>query len=126
MWSGIKQLALPLCLLAALAMAALINLQLKGTPMVRSSPRYPIYTLGDADDARRLAQGERIVKLGPCLFGLYSGTLAFDSLQDAQDYLGARGLNKQQWQIFRLSGDFRLDVSDGLSNKTLLLQPLVP
>lgn len=126
MFGLIRRFSLPLGLLLALGMAALINLQLNSVPMVRSQPRHPVYTLSHTSDAEALARGESIVKLGPCLFGLYSGTQAFASAADARDYRGARGLDHQTWRIFRLSGDYQLDVTDGVLNKSLQLVELMP
>lgn len=126
MFGLIRRFSLPLGLLLALGMAALINLQLNSVPMVRSQPRHPVYTLSQTSDAEALARGESIVKLGPCLFGLYSGTQAFASTADARDYRGARGLDHQTWRIFRLSGDYQLDVTDGVLNKSLQLVELMP
>jgi len=126
MFGLIRRFSLPLGLLLALGMAALINLQLNSVPMVRAAPRHPVFTLSQASDAEALARGESIVKLGPCLFGLYPGTQAFASVADARDYQGARGLDNQQWRIFRLSGDYRLDVTDGVLNKSLQLVAPIP
>ena len=126
MFGLIRRFSLPLGLLLALGMAALINLQLNSVPMVRSQPRHPVYTLSHTSDAEALARGESIVKLGPCLFSLYSGTQAFASTADARDYRGARGLDHQTWRIFRLSGDYQLDVTDGVLNKSLQLVELMP
>ncbi|GAA4499398.1 hypothetical protein [Pseudaeromonas paramecii] len=126
MFGLIRRFYLPLGLLLALGMAALINLQLNSVPMVRTAPRHPVYTLSQASDADAVARGESIVKLGPCLFGLYPGTQAFPSEADARDYRGARGLDSQQWRIFRLSGDYQLDVTDGVLNKSLQLAELMP
>lgn len=126
MFGLIRRFSLPLGLLLALGMAALINLQLNSVPMVRSQPRHPVYTLSHTSDAEALAREESIVKLGPCLFGLYSGTQAFASTADARDYRGARGLDHQTWRIFRLSGDYQLDVTDGVLNKSLQLVELMP
>ncbi len=126
MLDRLTRVLLPLCLLLALLMAASIDLLRASVPMVRQAPRHPIYALGSPADADELAAGEQILKYGPCLFGLYPGALVFSSPQQARDYLGLQGLPVAKWRLFQLSGDFRLDVSDGVLNKTLQLSHPMP
>jgi len=125
MLDSLKRYLLPLTLLLALLMAGSIDLLLASVPMVRSSPRHPVYSLGSPSEATALAAGEQILRFGPCLFGLYPGALAFSSPWQARDFLGLQGLPRAKWRLFQLSGDYRLDVTDGVLNKTLRLGRLV-
>ncbi|WP_320153598.1 hypothetical protein [uncultured Tolumonas sp.] len=81
----------------------------------------PIYTISSPDDATALAQGKTVIKLGPCLFGLYPGAMAFKSQTEAKDFIGLKGYDPKKWRIFQLSGDYQLDVTEGVLNKTLQL-----
>lgn len=116
-----KRLLIPIFLLLCIAIAVGVNLQLVSAPMIRSNPMNPVYTLGDSSDAADLAKGKEVIKLGPCMFGLYPGAMAFRSEQEAKDFLGLKGYDPKKWLIFQLSGDYRLDVTDGVLNKTLAL-----
>ena len=77
--------------------------------------------LRSKDDAVALAKGKTVFKMGPWLYGLYSGAIAFKSVADAKDFLTQKGYEPQRWRIFKLSGDYKLDVTDGVINKTLAL-----
>jgi len=39
----------------------------------------------------------------------------------AKDFMGLKGYEPAEWRIFQLSGDYQLDVTDGVLNKTLQL-----
>ena len=63
--------------------------------------------------------------LGPWCYGLFTGTQAFASTSEATDFLRLQGLSPERWQIYQASGDYQLDVTDGVLNKTLqLVRPL--
>ena len=116
-----KRFMIPLSLIIFVMVAAWVDIQRLSVPMVRPSPVHPVYTISSPDDAIALAQGKTVVKLGPCLFGLYPGAIAFQSLTQAKDFIGLKGYEPEKWRIFQLSGDYQLDVTEGVLNKTLQL-----
>lgn len=116
-----KYLLLPLSLLIFLGVAAFIDYQKNNIPMIRAEPAHPVYTISSKDDATALAKGKTVLKMGPWLYGLYSGAIAFQNAADAKDFLAQKGYESQKWRIFELSGDYKLDVTDGVINKTLAL-----
>lgn len=116
-----KRFLIPLSLIIFIAIAVGINLQLTSAPMIRTNPQNPVYTLGSKDEASDLSHGKQVIKLGPCLFGLYPGAIAFRSVQQAKDFIGLKGYDADKWIIFQLSGDYQLDVTNGVLNKTLSL-----
>ncbi len=116
-----KSLLILLSLVAFLSVAALIDYQKKSIPMIRSEPAHPVYTISQKDDAIALAKGKTVLKMGPWLYGLYSGAIAFKNIDEAKDFLAQKGYELQKWRIFKLSGDYKLDVSEGVLNKTLAL-----
>ena len=116
-----KRFMIPLSLIIFVMVAAWVDIQRLSVPMVRPSPLHPVYTISSPDDAIALAQGKTVVKLGPCLFGLYPGAIAFQSLTQAKDFIGLKGYEPEKWRIFQLSGDYQLDVTEGVLNKTLQL-----
>lgn len=116
-----KRFLIPLSLIIFAMVAAWVDIQQRSVPMVRPSPLHPVYTISSPDDAIALAQGKTVVKLGPCLFGLYPGAIAFQSLTQAKDFIGLKGYEPEKWRIFQLSGDYQLDVTEGVLNKTLQL-----
>ena len=116
-----KRFLIPLSLIIFAMVAAWVDIQRLSVPMVRPSPLHPVYTISSPDDAVALAQGKKVVKLGPCLFGLYPGAIAFQSLAQAKDFIGLKGYEPEKWRIFQLSGDYQLDVTEGVLNKTLQL-----
>ena len=116
-----KRFMIPLSLIIFVMVAAWVDIQRLSVPMVRPLPLHPVYTISSPDDAIALAQGKTVVKLGPCLFGLYPGAIAFQSLTQAKDFIGLKGYEPEKWRIFQLSGDYQLDVTEGVLNKTLQL-----
>ncbi|WP_024871590.1 hypothetical protein [Tolumonas lignilytica] len=116
-----KHFLIPLSLIMFIAVAVWVDIQLFNVPMIRASPAHPVYTISSPDDAAALASGHPVIKLGPCLFGLYPGAIAFQSVQQAKDFMGLKGYGAEKWKIFQLSGDYQLDVTDGVLNKTLQL-----
>ena len=116
-----KRFLIPLSLIIFTAVAAWVDIQRLSVPMIRPSPLHPVYTIGAPEDALDLTNGKAVVKLGPCLFGLYPGAMAFQSVMQAKDFMGLKGYEPAEWRIFQLSGDYQLDVTDGVLNKTLQL-----
>ena len=125
MLTTLHRLLVPLALLLALGMAAFIDYQKASVPMVRQDPRHAVYVLESPRHQQALAQGQVVLALGPWCYGLLTGSQAFASVSEATDYLRLQGLNAESWQIYQVSGDYQLDVSDGVLNKTLqLVRPL--
>ena len=116
-----KRFLIPLSLIIFTAVAAWVDIQRLSVPMIRPSPLHPVYTIGAPEDAIDLTKGKAVVKLGPCLFGLYPGAMAFQSVMQAKDFMGLKGYEPAEWRIFQLTGDYQLDVTDGVLNKTLQL-----
>lgn len=104
------------------------------SPTIRGEITMPIYTLGDGNYGKALAEEKKIVKFGPMFWGLYPGGLAFASVEDAKAYLAANAAEfnslSKDWQVYRLSGDFLLDTrkEGDLSylNKSLLVLAPAP
>jgi hypothetical protein len=116
-----KHFLIPFSLIIIIVVTAWVDIQRISVPMIRSSPTHPIYTISSSDDAHTLQQGKAVIKLGPCLFGLYPGAIAFQSVLEAKDFMGQKGYEPNKWMIFQLSGDYQLDVTNGVLNKTLQL-----
>ena len=125
MFKTLHRLLVPLALLLALGMAALIDDQKASVPMVRNQPRHSIYVLESPRHQEALKAGQSVLVLGPWCYGLFTGTQAFASTSEATDFLRLQGLSPERWQIYQASGDYQLDVTDGVLNKTLqLVRPL--
>jgi hypothetical protein len=89
---------------------------------IRENPTNPLYTIGERQAySPALANGTSVLKFGPMFFGLYPGGLAFASPQDARDYLRVNGWEPDRWSVYRLSGDFLEDSSDGYLTTSLLV-----
>ena len=77
------------------------------------------------DCSTEVRKGEVIVVCGPSGSGKSTPLSAFASVSEATDFLRLQGLSTDSWQIYQVSGDYQLDVSDGVLNKTLqLVRPL--
>lgn len=99
----------------------LLELRPAMTPLVRSAPVDPIYTIGDNTYATALSEGRSVVKFGPLLFGLYPGGLAFASPDEAATYLLAQNLDPKAWRIYALSGSYGADSAEGFLTRSLLV-----
>ena len=126
MFNTLHRLLVPLALLLTLGMAALIDYQKASVPMVRNQPRHSIYVLESPRHQEALKAGQSVLVLGPWCYGLFTGAQAFSSVSEATEFIALKGLSQQKWQIYQTSGDYRLDVTDGVLNKTLLLQAPLP
>jgi hypothetical protein len=120
-----KHFLIPFSLIMIIAVTAWIDIQRISVPMIRSSPLHPIYTISSSNDASALQQGKTVIKLGPCLFGLYAGAIAFKSELEAKDFMGQKGYDPNKWKIYQLSGDYQLDVTEGVLNKTLQISGFI-
>ena len=67
MFKTLHRLLVPLALLLALGMAALIDYQKASVPMVRNQPRHSIYVLESPRHQEALEAGQSVLVLGPSL-----------------------------------------------------------
>lgn len=126
MLSRLQALAIPLLLLLAAVMAVAIDYQKASVPMIRNAPQAPLYVLGSPAKRQSVMAGNRHLVMGPWCYGLFTGAQAFSSVSEATEFVDLKGLARDRWQIYQTSGDYRLDVIDGVLNKTLLLQAPLP
>lgn len=103
-----------------LAVAAFLEFNDKTTPTIRKDIKKPIYTIGDADYAKALAEKRGIVKFGPLFGGLYPGGKAFSTIESANRFLKEKNWSSE-FAVYRLSGDYSFDVTSGYINKSLLV-----
>ena len=95
----------------------------------RTSISSPVYTIGDSSYKASLSEGKRVVKFGPMFWGIYSGGLAFESLEQAEQYAASNSEFMKSlgddWAVYMLSGNFDEDTTrvDGQHylNKSLLV-----
>ncbi len=77
---------------------------------VRGNIAEPVYTVSHKRCSKALSSGKHVIKLGPMFWGLYRASVAFKTPEDARDYMQEQGLNDREWGVYRLSGDYKLDV----------------
>ena len=116
-----QRLLFPLALCIALGLAAFANYQLTSVPMIRPQVQRPVYVLAERDAANKLQAGQQVLALGPWCFGLFTGQEAFNSVRQARDFVGLKGLDTQTQYLYQTSGEYQLDTTDGVLNKTLAL-----
>ncbi len=92
---------------------------------VRKRVKEPIYTIARKDCSEVLSSGKHLIKLGPMFWGLFPAGEAFKTPQDAWEYIIEKGMKTKKWGVFRLSGDYGLDVNQQTKvhhiNKSLML-----
>ena len=92
---------------------------------VRSYIEEPIYTIEHKDCSKALSSGKHVLKLGPMFWGLYPAGMAFKTPEDAREYMKKKEINTEEWGVYRLSGDYRLDVNEQSNthhiNKSLMI-----
>ena len=71
----------------------------------------PIYTIAGSDYSVAMSKGKHVIKLGPMLWGLYPGAVAFKTPEDAATYMKKKGINEEELAVYRLSGNYKLDVN---------------
>ena len=113
-------------IIAVCAAAAFIDYQKHSVPMVRNDPASPVFSWATEGEATSVKQGKDILRMGPWLYGLRTGTTVFTSKLEADDYLKQQGEHPEKWHLFILSGDYSLDVTNGVLNKTLKLVKEIP
>lgn len=99
-------------------------------PVSRAEVLNPIYTIGDLSYQKALEQNKNIIKFGKMFWGIYPGGLAFNSPEEALEFVTDNQdvLNSfsSGWKLYKLSGDMMLDTyqRDGqkyLSNSLLVM-----
>ena len=116
-----KKIIITLSILLIIAMIAFIEFGRKSTPIERHNISTPIYTIGDKTYDLALNDKKTVVKFGPMFMGLYSGGLAFSSPEEAKKYMFENNWDKNKWDIYLLSGDYDIDVTNGHINKSLMV-----
>jgi len=53
--------------------------------------------------------------------GLYTGGLAFSKPEEAKTYMRENDWDRSKWDVYLLSGDYDMDVTNGHINKSLLV-----
>lgn len=108
--------------LVALGGFGAYEIQRKATPLVRNAVTLPIYTIGETKGyGQALSSGKHVVKFGPMFWGIYPGGLAFKNADATHAYMVKKGLDRNNWSVFVLSGDYALDATKGFTNKSLLV-----
>ena len=102
-----------LLIIIAVLIIAFIGVKDMFTPFERKVIDQPIYTIGDSSYKDAIGRGQNVVKLGPVLWGLYKGGLAFSTAEEAQQFYHKNRADFQDldddWFIIELSGDFVQD-----------------
>jgi hypothetical protein len=92
---------------------------------IRSSVEEAIYAIADKDFSAALSKEKGVIKLGPMFLGLYPGGIAFKTPAAALAYVKKKEMNREKVAVYRLSGNYALDVNQEGEvhhiNKSLLL-----
>ncbi len=112
-------------LMSLLLIAAAMEFRTAANATVRNTARQPIYTIAHKDCSEALSSGKHVIKLGPMFWGLFPAGEAFKTPEDAWEYIIEKEMNTEKWGVFRLSGDYGLDVNQQTKvhhiNKSLML-----
>ncbi len=79
------------------------------TPLVREKINMPLYTIGNKTFSESLQKGKKKMKVGPLPGNFYTGSIAFNQINDARQYLIETRKIANGWRIYQLSGDFTHD-----------------
>ena len=110
---------------ATLLAIAMVSYELRNASRitVSVSPQQPVYTVGRASDAKKIASGEQVIRYGPMFWGLYPGVPAFRTPGAARKFLEDNMMDRAEWRVYQLSGEYDLDVDEAQSpnriNKSL-------
>lgn len=105
-----RKILVPIFLSLLIAFATM-EFRMAANATVRHNIEEPIYTIERKDCSKALSSGKHVLKLGPMFWGLYPAGMAFKTPEDARKYMKKKDMNTQKWEVYRLSGDYRLDVS---------------
>ena len=97
--------------MASLLFFVAVELHRTADATIRSSVEEPIYAIGDKDFSVALSKGKRVIKLGPMFWGLYPGGIAFKTPAAALAYMKKKEMNRIKLAVYRLSGNYELDVN---------------
>jgi hypothetical protein len=97
-------------LIASLLFFVAVELHRTADATIRSSVEEAIYTIADKDFSVALSKGKSVIKLGPMLWGLYPGGVAFKTPAAAVEYIKKKEMNREKLSVYRLSGDYESDV----------------
>ena len=98
-------------LMASLLFFVAVELHRTADATIRSSVEKPIYAIGDKDFSVALSKGKGVIKLGPMFWGLYPGGIAFKTPAAALAYMKKKEMNREKLAVYRLSGNYELDVN---------------
>ncbi|MBW2368392.1 MAG: hypothetical protein JRH15_10935 [Deltaproteobacteria bacterium] len=122
---GNKHFQASILTLMFILMIGLWQFKKASEPVIRRNTKAPAYAIGDHHYDRGLEKGRVVLKFGPILWGLIAGGVAFESPEAAAAHIHETGMQTDQWGVFRLSGDYRLDVEQkngiGYMKKTMLV-----
>ena len=104
-----------------LSSLSFIEFTRKAKPTIRENITDSIFTIGDKTYTKALNNGLRVVKFGPMFFCIYPGGKAFRSKSEAHEFMHKNNWDSSKWDVFKLSGDYKLDVTGNNINKSLLV-----
>jgi hypothetical protein len=98
-------------LMALLLAVAAMEFRRTAEATICSSVDEPIYTIAGNDFSVALSKGKDVIKFGPMFWGLYPGTVVFKTPEDASAYMKKKEMNEEELAVYRLSGNYELDVN---------------
>lgn len=112
-------------LISLLLVAAAMEFHTAANATVRNGIKEPVYTIAHTNCSDALSSGKHVIKLGPMFWGLFPAGVAFETVEDAWEYMTEREMNTEKWGVYRLSGDYGLDVNQQAEvhriNKSLMV-----
>ena len=119
-----RKILVPLFISLLIAFATM-EFRMAANATVRSDIEEPIYTIERKGCSKALSTGKHVLKLGPMFWGLYPAGMAFKTPEDAREYMKNKDMNAEEWGVYRLSGDYELDVDKQSNphyiNKSLMI-----
>ena len=97
--------------MALLLTVAAMEFRRTAEATIRSGIDEPIYTIAGNGFSVALSKGKDVIKFGPMFWGLYPGTVAFKTPEDASAYMKKKEMNEEELAVYRLSGNYELDVN---------------
>jgi hypothetical protein len=120
-----KNKTLLIFLMASLLFFVAVELHRTADATIRSSVEEAIYTIADKGFSAALSKDKGVIKLGPMFLGFYPGGIAFKTPAAALAYVKKKEMNREKEAVYRLSGNYELDVNQEGEvhhiNKSLLL-----
>jgi hypothetical protein len=97
--------------MSLLLVAAAMEFHTAANATVRNGIKEPVYTIAHKDCSAALSSGKHVIKLGPMFWGLFPAGVAFETAEDAWEYMIEKEMDNEKWGVYRLSGDYGLDVN---------------